>query len=226
MGDSGRKRRHLKKPSLSVREVRFCVLWVELGNATQCYLDAGLPAKVDRAGTAKAASELFRKPEISAFIRNLQTAATEAAKVTVSGIATGLQRSASKDLRKLYDRRGRIKPPHEWPDELAAVIEGVESEEIFETVIRVDPDTGKPVRCKELVGYVRKVKTTNRTEAQKTLAQWKRMIGSDVPPLEVLLNALPLDVARVVREAIARTIQPGGTGTGGSDRPADRESVE
>lgn len=174
-----RQRRHLKKPALTASEVRFCVLWVDRGNATQCYIDAGLPAKVDRVATAKAASDLFRKPDISAFIRNLQTAAADAAKVTVTTLARGLQRSAEKDLRKLYDRQGRIKLPHEWPDELAAVIEGVESEELFEYVDGIDPDTGKKCRRKELVGYVRKVKTTNRTEAQKVLAQWKRMIGQD-----------------------------------------------
>lgn len=174
-----RKRRHLKKPALSAREVRFCVLWVDRGNATQCHIDAGFPENTSRIAQAQAASSLLKKPEISAFIRNLQTAAAEAAKVTVSRIAQGLERSANKDLRKLYDHRGRLKLPHEWPDEVAAFVEGVESEEIFETVTRIDPDTQKPVRCKELVGYVRKVKTTNRTEAQKVLAQWKRMIGQD-----------------------------------------------
>ena len=164
---------------LSAREVRFCVLWVDRGNATQCHIDAGFPENPSRVAQAKAASELLKKPDISAFIRNLQTAAAEAAKVTITTLATGLQRSAQKDLRKLYDRQGRIKLPHDWPDELAAVIEGVESEEIFELVESVDPETNKKVRRKELVGYVRKVKTTNRTEAQKVLAQWKRMIGQD-----------------------------------------------
>lgn len=195
---SPRKRRHLKRPTLSAREVRFCVLWVDRGNATQCHIDAGFPENPSRIAQAKSASELLKKPDISAFIRNLQTAAAEAAKVTVTSIATGLKRSADKDLRKLYDRRGRLKLPHEWPDEVAAFVEGVESEELFEWVESVDPDTGKKVRRKELVGYTRKVKTTNRTEAQKILAGWKGMIGQDAdsgkpppPPLVIGGEANP-----------------------------------
>jgi hypothetical protein len=30
-------------PPLSVREIRFCQLYAERGNATQAYLDAGFP---------------------------------------------------------------------------------------------------------------------------------------------------------------------------------------
>lgn len=198
-----RQRRHRRKPPLSATEVRFCVLWVDRGNATQCYIDAGFPPKADRAATCKAASDLFRKPDISAFVRNLQTAAADAAKATVEVIAQGLERSANKDLRKLYDEKNRIKPPKDWPDEIAAVIEGVESEEIYEMVTEVDPDTGKKVRRKELVGYVRKVKTTNRTEAQKVLAQWRRMVGADAevpkPPPAPLVISGDADPNRLIK---------------------------
>lgn len=186
------------------------MLWVDNKNATQCYIDAGFPEKPTRPAVAQAASELLRKPEISAFIRNLQTAAADAAKATVEVIAQGLARSANKDLRTLYDEKNRIKPPKDWSDELAAVIESVESEELFEFVECVDPDTKKKVRRRELIGYVRKVKTTNRTEAQKTLAHWRRMTGPDVPPLEVLLGALPPELAGVVRKALAGALLAGG----------------
>ncbi|WP_157469338.1 terminase small subunit [Gemmata sp. SH-PL17] len=190
-----RQRRHKRKPPLSATEVRFCVLWVDKKNATQCYIDAGFPEKPNRVATAKAASELLKKPDISAFIRNLQTAAADAAKATIEVIAQGLARSANKDLRKLYDANGCIKPPHEWPDELAAVIEGVETEELYEWVERPHPDTGKMARARELIGYVRKVKTTNRTEAQKTLAAWRRMIGTDAAVQENK-SAAPLVIER------------------------------
>lgn len=213
-----RQKRHLRKPPLTAREVRFCVLYADGGNATQCYIDAGFPPKT-RPASAESASQLLKKPEIQAFIRNLQTAAADAAKATVEVIAQGLARSANKDLRRLYDGMNRIKPPKDWPDDIAAVIEGVESEEIFEWVERTDPGTGKTTRAKELVGYVRKVKTTNRTEAQKVLAQWRRMTGPDVPPLEVLLNALPPDLARAVRDALARAVQPGGSPSGSDPDP-------
>jgi len=210
-----RQRRHRRKPPLTAREVRFCTLYVECGNAYQSYLDAGFPPRASRNAADVAVGKLLRKAQIQEFVRNLQTAAADAAKVTAEVIAQGLARSASKDLRRLYDERNRIKPPKDWPDDIAAVIEGVESEELFEVVEAADPDTGKKVRRKELVGYVRKVRTTNRTEAQKELARWRRMTGPDVPPLEVLLSALPPDVARIVREALARAVQPGGDGGGG-----------
>lgn len=210
-----RQRRHRRKPPLSAREVRFCTLYVECGNAYQSYLDAGFPPRASRNAADVAVGKLLRKPQIQEFVRNLQTAAADAAKVTVERLAQGLERSAHKDLRRLYDEKNRIKPPKDWPDDIAAVVEGVESEELFETVVVWDEDQKKNVRRKELVGYVRKVKTTNRTEAQKVLAQWRRMTGPDVPPLEVLLNALPPDIARVVREALARAVQSSGDSGGG-----------
>ncbi|HEY1190468.1 MAG TPA: terminase small subunit [Gemmata sp.] len=215
-----RARRHLRKPALSAREVRFCALFAEYGNATRCYLDAGFPEDGTAAAITKRAARLLRRAPIADYIRTLQASAADAAKATVETIAQGLLRSANKDLRRLYDHQGRLRPPHEWPDELAAVIEAVETEERFETVESIDPDTNKTVRRRELVGYVRKVRTTNRTEAQKVLSAWRRMTGPDVPRLEVLLNALPPDVARIVRNALllALPVQPGGDPPGAPEQ--------
>ena len=197
------KRTATKRPALSAREVRFAAAVAEHGNASQAYRAAGFPARAPES-TWVLAFRLLRKPAVRELIREMQAEALDSARCSVDRIAQGLSRAAFADLRKLYDRQGRILLPHQWPDELALAVDAIESEDLFETVEGTDPDTGAKVRRKELAGYARKVRLTGRAAALKTLAAWKRMVGADLPPLEVLLDALPLEFAAAVRKAIGQ----------------------
>jgi phage terminase small subunit len=177
---SGKKKRHkTDPPPLTVKQIKFCQLWVETGNALRSYIDAGLPAKNNNTA-GNLSFTLLKNPKVREYIRELQSIAADAAKMTVERIAAGMAKIATADRRKLYDKKGRILPPDQWPDDVADTIEGIESEEVFENVADTDPETGKKVRKrKELVGYTRKVKTASRMQAWAKLAEWKRMTGGD-----------------------------------------------
>jgi phage terminase small subunit len=175
---AGKKSRHkTEPPPLTVKQIKFCQLWVETGNALRSYIEAGLPAKNDNTA-GNLSFTLLKNTKVREYIRELQRVAADAARITVERIAAGMANIATADRRKLFDKRGRILPPDQWPDDVADTIEGIESEEIFENVS--EDETGKKIkRRKELKGYARKVKTASRMQAWAKLAEWKRMLGTD-----------------------------------------------
>jgi hypothetical protein len=77
------KRHRTQPPPLSAREVRFCRLWVEHGDGVRAFTEAGLTAR-SRHAAEVAAFTLLRKPEIRAYIRELQHAAADAARISSS----------------------------------------------------------------------------------------------------------------------------------------------
>ncbi len=171
MGKAKPKSKHrTRKPELSAREVRFCQLLVETGNRTQSYIASGLPASSENYANL-ASYRLIRNDTIREYIRYLQNVAAEAAKVTTEEIAANVANIAKADRRKFF-KNGVMLPPEQWPDDVAATLDSMEIDEIFEPV---PGGKGK----KRLKGYTRKVKTGSRLAAWRTLAEFKRMIGSD-----------------------------------------------
>lgn len=72
---------------------------------------------------------------------------------------------AFADIRRLYDESGNLLPPQDWPDDIAATIESVETVErkLFEK----DEHVG--------FEYVRKVRRHNRKHALDFLAELKKV---------------------------------------------------
>lgn len=199
--DPPAKKKPRKPKPLTVKQIRFCQLYVEgeaskSANATQALIDAGIP-HTNRIAAGTAAWELLKNPQIQQFIHELRDAACDAAKATVERIAQGMARIAFANRAELFDSKGRLLPPDKWPADVAATVESIESEELYE----VQSEPGKPKR-KELVGYTRKVRTARRGEMLKLLAQWRRMVGQDAdqgkatghPPLVVGGDANPDDL--------------------------------
>lgn len=167
-----RRRHKTNPPPLTLREIRFAQHWAEHGNGTAAYKAAGYHFASENVA-AQLARRLFRKVQIRAYIRELQSQAADAAMVTVERLAQGLSRTAYADRRSLFAKDGTLLPPHKWPDEIAACIVGIESEELIEW------RKVKGRRKKVVIGVKHKVRLERRTEAMKILAQWRRMIGED-----------------------------------------------
>lgn len=163
------------RPDLSAREVRFCRLYVELDNATEAAERAGF-VSTDRVSMGQRGYALLKKPQIRAAIRRMQQEAADAEQVTVDRLAQSLAREALADRTGIFDSKGRVLPPTRWPAELRSIITGFDVEEETETL--ADPKTGKE-RAVTTVKY--KVRFARGTEAKKVLAQWRGMIGRDLP---------------------------------------------
>ncbi|MBY0459178.1 MAG: terminase small subunit, partial [Gemmataceae bacterium] len=167
-----------RRPELTLRELRFAEHYVEHGSASEAYRSAGFPP-VTAASARVLGWRLLRKEAVREIIRQMRQEALDAARVSVQRIVQATARIAFADRADLFDDRGRLLPPKDWPADIRGAVEVVESEDLFEPVERVDPESGKVVKRKELVGYTRKVRTGKRIEALKLLAQWKQMIGPD-----------------------------------------------
>ena len=163
-----RRRKHkTTPPPLSAREIRFCQFKAEGRTGYAAYLAAGFPEKPTRGAIDTAIWRLVRKREIREYIRELQRTAADAAQVNANAVVQGLSRIAFADRRKLYGKDGTLLPPHKWPDEIAAAVAGVKTEE-------------KKARGKRgAVAFTQDVKTEKRTEAFRLLAQILRMIGPE-----------------------------------------------
>ncbi|MBX9625620.1 MAG: terminase small subunit [Gemmataceae bacterium] len=163
-----RRRHKTDRPPLTVREVRFCQAVAVGGNGYRSYLDAGFPPRGTRAATDQAVRRLVRKRQIREYIRKLQQEAADAAMVTVERLAQQLARAAFADRRKLFGADGRLLPPPDWPDDVAACVEGVDVEE----------GRGEGTGGKSRVRTT-KVRTARRAEALRVLAEWTGMIGPE-----------------------------------------------
>jgi hypothetical protein len=192
MSDEPQRPKHkTAAPALSAREIAFAQLVFQYGvrGKARAYVEAGFPPKGTPNATEAAACRIVRKRQFREYVRHLEATAAEAATVTVQEIVVGVLCIARADRRKLFDKRGVLLPPDQIPDDVAAAIEGVESEDLYEPV---PGERGK----KRLKGHLRKIKTGNRLAAWRTLAEWKRMLGTDKaaatgPPSPLVVVAGP-----------------------------------
>lgn len=182
-------------PVLTVNDVRFCQAIVEGCTQYEAYIKAKYPVakRQTRSAQEKMASLLIRKGKIREYIRELQNNAAEAAKVTVEELAADTRAVSRADIRKLYDEDGVIRPVHEWPDELAKAIEGVENDE----------ETGLPI----------KVKLASKSQARRMLGEWLRMFGEEAALVEMMTHIKEL---RARLEAVKDGKTPSGDGQEGA----------
>lgn len=72
------------------------------------------------------ASKWLARPDIRAARAELAEQALERVGITQAMILRELARIAFSDPRRLFDKDGNIKPPHELDDEAAAMVAGIE----------------------------------------------------------------------------------------------------
>ncbi len=166
MADEPRRRRD--PPPLTAREARFCQLWVETGVAARSYIDAGFP-HASRNAAAVAARRRLRRPAVREYIQALHRHAAETARTTLAEVVAAVRAIALGDRRALFDERGGLRPPHEWPADLAAAVAR------FETTELLEPDPGAKGK-KRLKGYTRKVTFADRLAALVELAELAGLI--------------------------------------------------
>ena len=201
--DAPKTRTKRQRPELTLREIKFAEQFVECGDASAAYRIAGY-AERPAESTWVLACRVLRKPAMQKLIYTLREEAVDAARVSVNRLAQGLARIAFSNRADLFDEHGCLLPANQWPADVAATVEGVESEELFEVISQ----RGEPKR-KARRGHNRKVKTARRVEAMKVLATWKKMIGRDSE-----LEKMAAELADL-RALLEKT----GADTGGTETP-------
>ena len=171
---------------MSAKQVRFCQkLVARTHSRIEAYV-AEFGERETPEATRQAAYRLVQKRYVRAYLEELRQAACDASKTSIEELAAWNVRAMKANVKRLMTRTGEFLPLDQWPDELAEVIESVETVEILE------PDPERRGR-KVLKGYTRKVKFTNKGQAAQRLMQWRKMLGADAaddkkgppPPLVV-----------------------------------------
>ena len=96
-------------------------------NATQAAIRAGYSPE----SAANIGYENLRKPEIEAAIAAAVAERSKRVEVTADEVLRELKRIALSDIRRAYTEGGRLKPISEMPEDIARVVAGIETEELW-----------------------------------------------------------------------------------------------
>ena len=184
---------------LTEQELRFVTEYVSDGNATRAYRAAFDCTGRTTGAVMVAASRHVRKRKVQEEIRAQRAEARKRLCVTPTRLQRELAAIAFADIGDVLDfsdtgKGVRLRPFRDIPPSARKALESV------------------TVQVKGEDSYVVAVKLRDKLSALDKLA---KMLGmyQELPPLEVLLMALPPKVAEKVREAIADTISnPTGNG--------------
>lgn len=79
--------------------------------------------------TYKAARALYRREKVQAELRRRRKAIERAVDAQAVQLEQRIARIALADLRSLYDEDGKVLPPEQWPDDIAAAVKSLTEEE-------------------------------------------------------------------------------------------------
>ena len=140
---------------LNAKQLRFVEEYLKDLNATQAVIRAGYSARNADVTGPRMLGHVGIATAIDAKRREL----THANGITVERVLKELSRLAFVDTRKLYKEDGSLKMPHEWDDDTAAAIAGLDTVEEF---------AGKG-DARESIGWSKKVKQWEKKGALETL---------------------------------------------------------
>jgi len=114
--------------------------------------DRNAAAAAKRAGyNPDSGRHLTAKPHVRAAIDRRVEKVAEKAEISAADVIRELGRIAFADIRKLYDEHGNLKPISELDDDTAAVLAGIEVEELQDGAVRKVKRYDKP-KALELLG--------------------------------------------------------------------------
>lgn len=151
---------------------------------------AAIAAGFARKSAGVTASQLLKDPKVSAAIQKRREALGARVGLSVERTLREVARIAYFDPRKLYDKRGELKPITELDDDTAAVIAGVD---------HVEEYTGRGDE-RELTGYTKKLKLADKNAAlEKAMKHLGLYEKDNSQPSEALGKVLEQDRTEVAR---------------------------
>ncbi len=111
---------------LTPKQEAFALAYLEAGNASEAYRQAYNVTSATPKSVNEAASKLLKNAKVAARIAAIQGEA--ASKVTLS-LERTLRQVASiayVDPRRLFDAKGALLQPKDWPDDIAAAVASIE----------------------------------------------------------------------------------------------------
>lgn len=165
--------------ALSAKQRLFVKEYLKSGNAARAAKAAGYSAKVAETNGPR----LLRNAQIKKAVDEGMARVTAKAELTAAEVLAEIRKLAFADLRKAFDKDGKLLPLHEMPDEVGIALQGVETDEIY---------AGRGASRIKL-GVTRKVKLTDKVRALEMLGKHFKLFtevhehsGKDGGPMVVL----------------------------------------
>lgn len=155
-----------KQNALTPKQEQFCREYIVDLNATQAAIRAGYSEKTAR----EQASRLLSKVNVGTRIQSLMNARAKRVEVNADTILRELLKLALSDLRKLFDDKGQLLPPDQWPDDAAVAVASVEVEELFDGY-------GEE---RHQIGFTKKVKFWDKPRALELLGKHLKLFTDRV----------------------------------------------
>lgn len=160
---------------LTPRQERFIAEYLVDLNATQAAIRAGYSKKTAN----EQAARLLAKVSIQRAIADGRAHLTEQTGIDTAFVVDRLRMLGVSDIRRIFDERGRLRPIHDLPDDIAACIAGIE-------VVSSRIPGSEPVEVK----YIHKIKLWDKLGALELLGKY---VGAFQPqPLPPSQDRLPL----------------------------------
>lgn len=155
-------RKSVQNDTAKARRLRFVEAFLSNGeNASQAALAAGFSPKT----AGQQGSRLLKNVEVQQAINSRRTEVLDKFKLTTERTYQEIARLAYSDPRKFFNADGSIKPVHELDDDCAAVIAGIDLDEI-----KVDG---------VVIGQTRKIKQWDKNAALEKAAKILGLFGKD-----------------------------------------------
>lgn len=108
---------------LSPRHETFCREYLVDLNASQAAIRAGY----SKAAAGALGYDLLQIPKVAARVKQLMDERAARVQITQDRVLRELARLAFSDLRQAFREDGTLKLPHEWDDDTAAAMAGVDT---------------------------------------------------------------------------------------------------
>lgn len=151
---------------LSAKERLFVNEFIRTSNVTKAAKAAGCSAK----SAAQAGSRMYKRVNVKAAIDARLEKAADKAELKAADVLAEMRKLAFANLKGAFAEDGSLLPMHEMPDDVAAALIGVETDEIF----------GGRGRKKVKVGYTRKVKLIDKVRALEMLGKHFKLFTDTV----------------------------------------------
>lgn len=147
---------------LTPKQRKFAAEFAKSGNAKKAAVKAGYSKKTARV----IGPENLTKPAIADAVEKSVEKITAQAELTAAEVLAEIRKLAFVKLKDAYDKDGNLLNPHDMPEDVAAALHGLESDEIF---------VGRG-SARHKIGETKKVKLADKVKSLEMLAKHFKLL--------------------------------------------------
>lgn len=146
---------------MTTKQHAFAIEYLKDGNATQAAVRAGYAARSAHA----IAHKLLKLDDVAAIVNGEKQRVLKAHRRSVDATLEEIDHIAHSDIRAILNEDGTMKPPAEWPEDIARAVASIE---VFEEFAGKGDD-------RQLIGHTKKVKLWSKPDGLRMKGQTQKL---------------------------------------------------